>query len=114
MQGRAVAHIVGAAWSDPADMLVGQVSLFNHLQYRIVLTSQYRGPRPTIASGHAYLLGPNEVVRILRSAGLRAPPAPLFLLPRLTGSPWHRRNPVLRTPLLNTNFEADSNVFCHT
>lgn len=64
MQGRAMVHIVGVGWGDPPDMLVGQVALFNNLQYRVILTPHYRGTRPTISGGHAYLVGPNEVVRV--------------------------------------------------
>jgi hypothetical protein len=69
MNGRKIAHLISVGWVPPGNMLVGQVSLFNLMQYRVILAEHYEGERPTIDSAHAYVVPIRQVVR-MKSVGL--------------------------------------------
>ena len=60
--GRLMVHVVGLGFSRPEDLLVGQLSLFNLFQYRVVLARNYSGDTKRPASGHIYDIGNRRVI----------------------------------------------------
>ena len=47
-------HLVTVGWSDGPGGILGQLSLFNSLSYRVILTTRYWGEKSDLHSGHFY------------------------------------------------------------
>jgi hypothetical protein len=71
-------HIVAVCWSRSRGAVLGMVSPFNEITYKVVLTSAFSGSRQEITSGHCFDIDQNKVIelrtgnRVIPVTGVRA------------------------------------------
>lgn len=57
-------HLLTVGWSKGQGGILGQLSLFNQLTYRVILTTAYSGEKFSIESGHLYSVGGWQVIAL--------------------------------------------------
>ncbi len=58
---RVLAHLITTNVSGDGNSIVGQVALFNHMTYRVILSTNYIGQDLDIRRGHVYDCGAREI-----------------------------------------------------